>query len=685
MHSIISKLNINFKSIIYLLVLGVIPIIAISVLVLWFSQNQALAKIFIGIGILFFFLILVLTILLFQKLLDPLKKVTENLTKISSDDIHSLVEIDPYPFQDEIKDLLISYNGLLQNQNKKIIEEKLLEEKRSQLEFALQGSRIGLWDWDLQTNGCYYSSTWRNILGHTQESIHNLSTEWFTRVHPEDIDLLQKAISDYTEKVTSHFCHEHRLRHFNDNYVWVMVRGEILRNEAGKAIRFIGTTIDVTAQKNKENQLAVLAMYDPQTGLPNKIYFSGIIDQSLGRIRRRNNYHSAILNIDLDRFKIINDKYGYDIGNQFLLEITRRLKYSLRTMDTIARISDNSFGVLLEEINGLQDAIKITKRLFSEVSKPFALENETVELSASIGIVLLTRGYQNSNEVLRDVETALIQAKAGGRGRIELFDGESYEFQLSKIQIENEILQALENNEFQVQYQPVYSATTKKVMVVDSTIYWKNSEKGVIPHQYFHHTAEDSDATIPLNKFLLRKACQDAWEWSIRYDTNLKVAVRIANKFFLKPDFSELVLGILADSNLPNSSLQLVISENTLINNGGVAIQHIYDLFGIGISFCLDNYGVTPSSLEQIKRLPIKTIRFAESILRDLPQNQVDASIVKAIISLGKNLGIETVAMDVETKEKTDFLVNEGVDYLTGDIFTTPMQNHEFISFLQNK
>lgn len=682
MQSFISKLRINFKSILYFLVLGVIPIIAISILVLWYAQNQTLAKIVLGVGIIFFFFILVFAVLLHQKLIDPLKKITINLNKLNSDELTIPDEIDPYPFQDEVKDLLVSYNSLIQNQTTKLNKEKLLVEKRTQLELALQGSRIGLWDWDLETNGCYYSSTWRNILGHTQESIHNLSTEWFTRVHPEDIDSLQKTITEYTEKITSHFCHEHRLRHFNDNYVWVMVRGEILRNDDGKAIRFIGTAVDITAQKNKENQLAVQAMYDTQTGLPNKIYFSGIIDQSLGRIRRRNNYFSAILNIDLDRFKMINDKFSYEVGNQFLLEITRRLKYSLRTMDTIARINDDNFGVLLEEINGLQDAIKITKRLFSEITNPYIYENETIELSASIGIVLLTRGYQNSNEVLRDAETALIQAKAGGRARIELFDSESYEFQLSKIRIENELLHALENDELQVLYQPVFSAIEKKVIMVNANLHWENDERGVIPNQYFHYATEDSDATISLNKFILRKACQDAWEWSIRKNQDIKVAVRIANKFFLKPDFTDLVLGILADTNLPNSSLQLVISENALFNNGGVAIQHIYDLFSIGISFSLENYGVAPSSLEQIKRLPIKSIRFAESILRDLPQNQVDSSIVKAVISLGKNLGFDTIAIGLDNQTKTDFLINEGVDLISGSIFSQPMKNEELIHFL---
>lgn len=685
MNSIISKLRINYKSLLYFLVISIIPIITISILVLWFFDNQTLAKIFIIFAIIFFFLILLFTILLNHKLISPIILVTENLNKLQADEDNFPTEIDPFPFQDEIKDLLNSYNSLLHHQKSNLEREKILEEKRNQFETALQGSEIGLWDWNLKTNECYFSATWRHILGHTQESIHNLSTEWFTRVHPEDIDHLRAAISDYIDQKTNTFSHQHRLRHFNDNYLWVVVRGAVIRNEKDEPIRFIGTTIDITSQKNKEHKLSVLAMYDTHTGLPNKIYFSGIIDQSLGRLRRRDNYQSAVLSFDLDRFKNINDKYGYEVGNDFLMEMTRRLKYSLRTMDTIARFTEDKFGVLLEEINGLQDVLKISKRLHSEITKPFQHENEEIEISTSIGVVMLTRGYQNSNEVLRDAETAVIQAKAAGRGIIELFDKESYEFQLSKIRIENEIKQALENEEFGIQYHPIFSAKNDSVLFAESELVWKNPERGIIPNQYYSHTAEDCDETISLNKFHLRKACQDAQEWNLEGFTDVKVAVKISSKLFLKPDFPEIIICTLADSNLPNTSLQLIVSENSLTNNAGITIQHMYELYNIGVTFCLDQYGAIPSTLDHLKRLPIQSLKISEAILRDLPNNQEDISIAKAIISIGKILGIEVIATGIDTQEKSDLLINAGVDMVSGQAYESPLDTNGFVSFLKQK
>lgn len=684
MNSIISKLRLSYKSLLYFLVIGVVPIIVVSIIIAWYSNNEGLARILIVAGILVFFLILLFTLLLNQKFLEPIRKVSENLNKLQSEDQSFPDEIDPAIYSDEICDLLNAHNSLIRERKTSIEREKLLTEKRERLELAIHGSQIGVLDWNLENNECYYSSTWRNLLGHTQESIHNLSTEWFTRVHPEDIDQLQKAISHFIEKKTPFFYNEHRLRHFNDSYIWVVARGEVIRNVDGVAERFVGTMSNITTKKNKEARLSSMAMYDTLTGLPNKIYFSGIIDQSLGRIRRRDNYHSAILTIDLDRFKSINDKYGYEVGNEFLLEITRRLKYSLRTMDTIARFSEDKFGVLLEEINGLPDTLKITKRLYDEIEKPFAFEENTMEIGTSIGVLLLTRGYQNSNEVLRDAESALFQAKANGRGKFELFDKESYDYQLSKIRIEKEVKVALENDEFTVHYQPILSPLENEILLAESHFVWENSEKGIIPNQYYQHAIEESDLIIPLNKLQLRKACQDAWEWSVEDFSKVHVAVNVSSKLLLKPDFSEIILSILADTNLPNSSLQLVISESDLLYNSGVAIQNMYDLFSIGVNFCLANYGITPSSLEQMKRLPIRSIKISESILRDLPQNQEDASITRAILAIGKMLGIQIIATGINTQEKADFLISEGIDLIGGNLYSNTMKIDDFIPYLKN-
>ncbi|HSM23430.1 MAG TPA: EAL domain-containing protein [Anaerolineaceae bacterium] len=683
MNTIISKFKITYMTILHLLIVGIFPIMIISILITWFYDNQLLSKILIIISLVFFLLVLLFTLLLNKYLITPIKVVAKNISEISSDEISPPTEIDESPYQGEVKELLSSYNIFVQNQNQKIEKEKILLEQSKRIDTAIHGSKIGIWDWNLQTNECYFSSTWRNILGHTQESIHNLSTEWFTRVHPEDIDELQKAINDSISEGKSTFHHEYRIRHFNDNYIWVLTRGVVKKDIENIATRFVGIMANITAQKNLETRLSAEAMYDSFTGLPNKIYFSGIIDQSLGRIRRRDNYHSAVLYIDLDRFKNVNDNFSYEFGDELLLEITRRLKYSLRTMDTIARFNHDKFGVLLEEINGLPDAIKITTRLHSEITQPFTFSGKQTDIDASIGLVLITRGYQNSNEVLRDAESSLIQAKVNGRGKFEIFDKESYSFQLSKIRIEKEIKHALANEEFHVHYEPIISTKSNQIIQAEAHLIWQHPERGLIPSQHYKKIAEDFDGVNAYNKFILRKACQDAWDWSVNDFPNVKICVNISTKMLLEPDFPETILAILADNQLPNSSLQLVISESSLIYNSGITIQNMFNLYSIGVTFSLADYGVTPSSLEQLKRIPIQSIRISESILKDLPQNTEDASITRAIIAIGNILDIEIVATGVETQDQADFLMGEGVHFLGGKFLSQPLEKPEFINYLK--
>ena len=683
MNSIISKLKITYKTILHLLILGILPIMIVSIFITWIYNNQSLSKLLIIVFFIFGFLIILFALLLNKFLINPINEVAKNIKEISTDDFFPLTQIDESPYQGEIKELLSSYNILVQNQKLKLEKEKILSEQAKRIDLAIHGSKIGILDWNLQTNECYYSSSWRNILGHTEESIHNLSTEWFTRVHPEDIEELQKAIGDYLSVGKSSFHHEYRIRHFNDNYIWVLTRGVAIKNKDNVAIRFVGTMVNISTQKNIESRLSAEAMYDSFTGLPNKIYFAGIIDQSLGRIRRRDNYHSAVLYIDLDRFKNVNENFSYEFGNELLLEITRRLKFSLRTMETIARFNNDKFGVLLEEINGLPDAIKITNRLHKEITQPFAFAGKEIEIDTSIGLVLLTRGYQSSNEVLRDAESALIQAKVNGRGKFEIFDKESFAFQLSKLRIEKEIKLALKNDEFYVHYQPVISSKDNKIIQAEAHLVWKHPQRGIIPNAHYQKIAEEFDEVNAYNKFILRKACQDAWDWSIDDFPNVKICVDVSTKMLLTPDFPETILAILADNQLPNSSLQILISESSLIYNSGITIQNMYNLYSIGVTFSLTDYGVTPSSLEQLKRIPIQSIRISESILKDLPQNSEDASIARAIIAIGNILGIDIVATGVETQDQADFLKAEGVHCLSGNFLTQPLEKSEFINFLK--
>jgi len=625
---------------------------------------------------------LIFTIVVKKKLLILIREVTSRLHKINQDEQLDFDPIQEESFPDEVGILISEFNQHIQNL--KIAQKRnlILDEKRERFELALQGSQIGLWDWNLINNHCYYSPAWRNILGHTEESIQNLPTEWFTRVHPEDIEALRNEINDHIAGKTLIFEKEHRIRHMNDTYIWVFARGLVRKDEEGNPNRFVGTIENISQRKSLEAKLMIEAMYDPLTGLPNRTYFSGVVEQSLGRIRRREDYHSAVLFIDLDRFKNIIDNYSYSIGEGLLIETARRLKYSLRTMDTISRFGEDKFGVLLEEINGMPDTIKITQRLHLELSKPFNYSGVIIHPTSSIGIVKLSRGYQDSNTVLRDAESAMFQAKSDGRGKIEVFDKEIYAFTLAKIRMENELKQALENEELSVWYQPIIDVESKQTVYADSIAVWHHPQKGSIPQDQYLAVAEDSDEIVPINTYILRRACYDASEWESVQNQKLKLCVQISPKLFLQPDFTEIVLSALADSNLPNESLQLVITESSKIYNSGIAIQAMVNLSSIGVKFCLADYGVIPSSLEQLNRLPLHALRISETLTRGLPSNDEDAVITESIISSAKVLGLQVVATGISTRKQVDFLASNGIHLISGDYLSQPLENSQFLKFL---
>ena len=647
------------------------------------ANNNLLLKILLVVFLTTALFILIFAIFLNQKLIHPVKNLALRLNKLNQDDMPDFEKIPENPYTGEVAELVAEFNQFIQTQ--KITQEKnsILDEKRERFELALQGSKIGLWDWNLKNNHCYYSPTWRNILGHTEESIHNLPTEWFTRVHPEDIESLRTEINNHIAGKTPIFEKEHRIRHMNDTYIWVLARGLVRKGEDGVPNRFVGTIENITQRKSLESRLMVEAMYDPLTGLPNRTYFSGIIEQSLGRIHRREEYQSAVLFIDLDRFKNINDSYSYSVGDALLLEITRRLKYSLRSMDTISRFGNDKFGVLLEEIYGLPDTIKIIRRLHNEINKPFNLSRGIIHPTTSIGIVMLSRGYQDSNEVLRDAESAMFQAKSDGSGRFEIYDKEGFSYSLSRIRIESQLKQALQNNEISVSYQPIIDTETNNVVLADAIPIWQHPEKGFIPNDYYQSVAEDSGENVPLNDFLLRRACSEASEWYPEEKTRTSLSVSISPKLILKSDFTETVLSALADSNFPNESLQLVITENSTIYNSGIAIQSMVNLSSIGVKFCLADYGVIPSSLEQLKRLPIHAIRISKTLTKDLPTNEEDAVITESIISMAKVLGLQVIATGVETKEQMEFLTQKGIHLISGEYVSQPLMKTDFITFLK--
>lgn len=630
-------------------------------------------------------LIAIATLTIRNSYLEPIRKMTLGIQRLEKDKSIQPPSVVEKGLGSEIVDLVRGYNRFLNLLKLEDKREAALRSSEERYELVIQAANDGVWDWDLKLNHCYYSARWRFMLGYTEESIHNSPNEWLSRVHPDDIEGLKADIKAHLEGKTTFFENEHRLLHSDDSYIWVLARGLAMRDDQNRAYRFAGSISDFTRRKEYETRLLHDAMHDPLTRIPNREYFLETLENALGRTQRREDYHAAIILLDLDRFKLINDGFGYAAGDQLLIEISRRLKRTLRTMDTVARFSGDEFAILLDEINGLPDAILVTKRLHTILSQPFILENQEISPNASFGVVMLTRGYLNAEEILRDADTALNQAKANGRGRFEIFDKEMHFFTLNRLKIESELRQALKHQELKVFFQPVITAETGEIDFIEALLRWQHPEKGLIPTDEFIPVAEETGIIGTIDEFVIRTACNEARGWLDAGFKDFRVSVNISPKLLMNPELADIIHSILADTELPFENLILEITESTNVYNSGTAIQNLFDLTSIGIRVFLDDYGRVASSLEQLKRLPVHAIKISQSFVKDLPLNSDDTAIIDAIIAMAHILGMQVAAVGVDNIQQMQYLTNKKCDYLQGFLFSQPLNRTEFLRLLFEK
>lgn len=687
MKLLIPKSHLVQKFFFFSVAAAILPLIILAATIYWLQKNTPENE------NTFFLIVLIISLLaiacsvwfswlLNKHLLHPIREVTAGLESAQSGEAAKLQPLNDHGLNDEVGELTRGYNQFLDVLKSTNRRDAALRQSEERYSLAIRGANDGIWDWDLRDNFCYYSPRWRYMLGYTEESVRNTPSEWFTRVHPDDLDELKADMNAHLDGKTPHFENEHRLRHADGTYIWALARGLALHDEEGKAFRFAGSISDFSARKANEARLMHDAMHDPLTGLPNRSYFMDILENALARTNRREDYHAAILFIDLDRFKLINDSLGHNAGDQLLAETTQRLKRCLRSMDTISRFSGDEFAIVLEEINGLHDAIQIARRIIQELTTPILLEGQEIVSSASIGIVTITRGYQDAFEILRDADTAMYQAKANGRARFEIFDKEMHAYTLSKLRMENELRQGIKNQEFKVFYQPILKTKNGEIQYVEALLRWQHPEKGLIATESFIPLAEESGLITNLNKWVLKAACGEARTWYDNGFDQMRISVNISPRLLLNPDLADMVRSILADSELPSEALQLEIIESSGVYNSGIAIQNLFELTSIGVQICLDDYGLVPSSLEQLKRLPIHTIKISQAFVKDIPSNTDDAAISDAIISMTHILGMQVIGAGIENQEQMQYLMEKECDYLQGFLFARPMNREDFMNLL---
>ncbi|MHB8909458.1 MAG: two-component system response regulator [Syntrophales bacterium] len=551
--------------------------------------------------------------------------------------------------------------------------EKALRQSEERYALASLAANDGLWDWDLVTNEAHFSTRWKLLLGLQEEEIGNSIEEWFNRIHSGDAEQLKVELNSHLEGLNSHFSFEHRMLHKDGNYRWMLSRGIAVRDETGKAYRMAGSQTDVSARKIAEERLLRDAFHDVLTGLPNRALFIDRLGNALRRTRRAPDYACAVLFLDLDRFKVINDSLSHTVGDSVLIEMARRLEKCTRPGDTIARLGGDEFVMLLEDIRDLESAKMVAERVQRAFAVPFQVDGSEIFSTASIGVALSSPDYAHAEDLLRDADITMYQAKALGRGRYEIFTPSMRQQAVALLRLETDLRTAVERNELRIHYQPIVTLDDRGIIGLEALLRWQHPHRGLMAPLDFIPLAEETGLIIPIGEWVLRTVCAQLRSWLDEGVEPLRMAVNISAVQLKHPGFADMVVAVVKETGIDAEYLDLEITETILMDQRKSTVDALLKLKSFGIHLSLDDFGTGYSSLNYLQSLPIDTLKIDRSFINKLASNGEQGKIIETILLLGGNLGIDVIAEGVETEEQRAKLQMVKCGKGQGFLFARPM------------
>jgi diguanylate cyclase (GGDEF)-like protein/PAS domain S-box-containing protein len=442
--------------------------------------------------------------------------------------------------------------------------------------------------------------------------------------------------------------------------------------QAGQPVGVQGIARDITERKQAEERLRQHALADALTGLPNRVLFTDHLHLAVEQSKRSRDYRFAVLFLDLDRFKMINDSLGHTVGDQLLVAIARQLEHCLRAGDTVARLGGDEFAILLNDIAHFDDAIRVAERVLHDLKLPFNLDGHEVFTTASIGIALSNNRYEVAEAVLRDADTAMYRAKAEGKARYEVFDMVMHARVVALLQLENDLRRAIERDEFCLHYQPIVELADGSITGFEALVRWQHPERGLVRPAEFVPVAEETGLIVPLGRWVLRAACAQMRRWHMLSPAHrhLKLSVNLSGKEFAQADLCAQIEQTLAVTHFDPHCLQLEITESVLMENAGTIVSMLWRLRELGVELALDDFGTGYSSLSYLRRFPIQTLKIDRSFMR--VEEDENAEIVRTIILLARNMRKDVVAEGVETPTQRAILRALDCTYAQGYLFSAP-------------
>ncbi len=571
---------------------------------------------------------------------------------------------------------------------------KALEASKVRLAKAQQIANMGNWDWDVVNKTIHWSDEIYRIFQVNPITVKFTRKKFFDLVHPNDRQQLKESFkAALLNPMPSNF--DYRILLEDGSVRYLYHQAETTLSLDSSPIKISGTIQDISERKLAEEKIRLLAYYDSLTGLLNRLSFIDRLENVLA-YSKRNNRIMAILFLDLDDFKRINDTLGHDRGDLLLKVVAKRLLEGTEASDAlarrkvddiqvnVARLGGDEFTVLLTEMNKIEDADQEAQRILKLLSEPISLEGHKVFVTPSIGISVYPYDGQDVSSLLKNADTAMYHAKKFGKGNCQFYAKSMNAHGFMRLSLERELRKALENDELLLDYQPIVDSRTEKVIGAEALLRWNNLNHGLVPPDEFISIAEGNGMIVEIGKWVLRSACMQNMVWQAAGFEAMQIAANLSSLQFRHYDLLDTIAAVLKESGLHPGYLVLELSEAMIMDNCEQTLSTLEKLKETGIKLSIDNFGTGYSSLSYLKRFPVDTLKIDKSFIIDLPDSRENAAITAAIITLAHGLNLDIIAEGVETLDQTTFLRKLNCDAMQGYLYGKPLSTKEFTKMLES-
>jgi diguanylate cyclase (GGDEF)-like protein/PAS domain S-box-containing protein len=577
-------------------------------------------------------------------------------------------------FGEHVEDGNVRRTGVLRDVTAREQLQQQLRISEERYSLASRGTNDGIWDWDLRRDEIFFSPRWKTMLGLAENSPCSSPSDWFARIHPDDVAKVRKRIAAHLDGCADHFACEYRIFHESGEYRWMLCRGLAVREANGAAHRMAGSQTDITARKMAEERLVHEALHDALTGLPNRVLFLDRLNRCLTNLRKRSAEPCAVLFVDLDRFKNVNDSLGHALGDRLLMEVARRLNGCVRPADTIARLGGDEFAILLEDVESSRVAGDVAERVLGALSEPVKLDDHEMVISASIGIARGSPSYRCADELMRDADAAMYAAKDLGKARYHFFDAPRQKLARTRVALEAELRRAVELDQIDVDFQAIVSLTTGRTAGFEALARWRSSA-GAVPPDVFIPIAEEARLIGALELRVMRRALTELARWQQRFHASppLTMNLNLSGRHLRDPRVLQDLGDALGAAEVAASSVLLELTESWALADDRTTSDLLAELRSLGFRLVIDDFGTGYSSLSYLHRLPVDAVKLDRSFVSEMGNQNERAAIVGAVVALSKQLSLSVVAEGVETTAQVERLRRIGCDLAQGYFFSAPV------------